>query len=663
MKSIRKRSFRLCLILTFVFVMAMVSCSDDPTGPDPDGGLNQNLSIQADLWWTGVLLTWNRLDRVYCSAYLIQRSALPGGDFETTDTVDAFGIAYVDKNLDAGATYCYRLVALDNCGQRFLISNLDTVVVAGSSLYLSDTTCLFDAEGGVSDSIWVRNGSLPAVFAWAATKSVDWLSLTATSGLAFGGFTVNANANTSGSNRSGLVVVTAEGIANSPDTLRVAQAIPGGILCPSSDEIEVPPLGGVDSGLTVYGCAEIPSCRWTAQSDADWLTLPAETGTAPGHLYLNAAMNNTGEIRSCTVTVAPVGYDDPPDTVIVTQGTPFNTHVDYIPTGTPSSVWCDDLEGDGDVDLIVTYSDQTYVDVFRNNGDGTFAAAEDHEVGGAAKRIRSADLDGDGDIDLVAVFTDGTTLSVHNNDGDGNFTVTLYNLLQNFGRLCLEDCDGDGDVDVISTNRTTGEVLVIANNGDATLSGTIVRVRVGNGPEGVDAANINNLGNVDLVVANSLSSSVSLVVNNGGLTYSNASSFMVEATPVSICCLDFNNDYRMDLATTCSGTNRVRVLNNTGNTGSGRFATVASLDVVQEPTAIYPIDLNLDGRVDLAVGGYGVSVLVNRGGSFATGLTLGSTSEYVTDLCTGDFDGDGDEDLAAANNTAGLVTVYINRTR
>lgn len=661
MKSNRKLSFRLYLFSTMCFVLAGVSCSDNPEGPDTDAYPDQGLVLEASLSWSGVLLTWNRLDRSYCSAYLVQRAEMPGGPFVTTDTIDAFSIACVDKVLDANATYCYRLAALDNCGQQFVFSNADTVEVVGSTMRLSDTTCLFDAGGGQSDSIWVRNATIPAVFDWTAAEDAGWFSLTASSGTAPNGFVVNADANTGSSTRSAFVVISAAGIGNSPDTLRVAQAIPGGILCPSSNVIQAPPLGGVDSGLMIYSCADIPSCRWAAQSDAEWLTIPADSGLTPSGVYLNVSMNNSGDVRSCAVTLEAVGYDEPPDTVIVTQGTPFNTHVDYSPTGSPSSVWCDDLDGDEDVDLVVTYSDQTYVSIFRNNGDGTFAAAEDHEVGGPTKRIRSADFDGDGDIDLVSIVHGGSTISIHENAGDGTFTVTLYEFNENSGRICAADCDGDGDVDLVTTNRTTGEVLVIANNGDGTFS-QIVRKRVGNGPEGVATENINNQGNVDLVTANSLSNSVSLVVNSSGLVYANAVHFAVQATPLAVCCGDFNRDGRIDVAAACNGTSRVCILINTGSTGSGRFTSGGVLDVIQEPTAIYPIDLNLDGRTDLAVGGYGVSILVNRGGTFMTGLDLGSPGEYITDLCTGDFDGDGDEDLAVANNTAGLVTVYINRT-
>ena len=122
-----------------------------------------------------------------------------------------------------------------------------------------------------------------------------------------------------------------------------------------------------------------------------------------------------------------------------------------------------DLDGDGNVDLVVTNSYSADVALLLGIGDGTFDALQRFPVGGAAPTsVAIGDLDGDGNPDLV-VPKGSSEVSVllnqsmpcdacdMNCDGDINaFDIEPFlELLFGGGEPCAPctgDVDGDGEI-------------------------------------------------------------------------------------------------------------------------------------------------------------------------------------------------------------------------
>src|SRR5207253_2620476 len=98
-------------------------------------------------------------------------------------------------------------------------------------------------------------------------------------------------------------------------------------------------------------------------------------------------------------------------------------------TANPEDVAAADLNGDGQLDLIVSDYDNT-INVFLGNGDGTFQPAHGYEPGHYPRDVAVADVDGDGRADLVVtnvgVNTGGAELATEGIEA-GSVAVLLGN--------------------------------------------------------------------------------------------------------------------------------------------------------------------------------------------------------------------------------------------
>ncbi|MFG6080278.1 FG-GAP-like repeat-containing protein [Paracoccus litorisediminis] len=274
--------------------------------------------------------------------------------------------------------------------------------------------------------------------------------------------------------------------------------------------------------------------------------------------------------------------------------------------------------------------------------------------------VAIADVDGDGHLDVLTAGFSG--VNVWLGSGDGSMTPAPLVPTPVSYRIVTGDLDGDGDIDFLTTNGSNDGVTVGLNSGDGTF--TTSRVGVGSEPRGLGLADLDEDGDLDFVSANFYGGSLSVMLGNGDGTFSPAAGGDISDgpdRPVETTIADFNGDGHMDLAVTDQSARNVVIL---FGHGDASFDAPVPVGTSTLSNAITSGDIDGDGDIDLIVGQYGtvmVSVLRNDGtGQFSTDLTIAGSVNNSYDAALGDLDGDGDLDMVVTDAGSSFINVLFN---
>ncbi|MCP4473631.1 MAG: hypothetical protein GY821_03505 [Gammaproteobacteria bacterium] len=154
----------------------------------------------------------------------------------------------------------------------------------------------------------------------------------------------------------------------------------------------------------------------------------------------------------------------------------FTAHTISTQVNDPRGVYALDIDGDGDIDIVVTSRRDDEISWFENDGSEGFTKHVISDTAESAFAIYADDLDGDGDQDIISISQLGGLLTLHENDGNQNFTQHVLDDNVPIGSpssLYTIDIDQDGRLDILASANNEivwyRNKLVVVNNGQLSM--------------------------------------------------------------------------------------------------------------------------------------------------------------------------------------------------
>jgi len=406
------------------------------------------------------------------------------------------------------------------------------------------------------------------------------------------------------------------------------------------------------------------------------------------------------EDRALLSLIAPVVYDTPQGTAglavgdlrgngrldIVTAGPSvsvllgngdgtFQPAVDYATGGSSARfVALGQLQPGGPLDVITANPGSDTVSVLLGKGDGTFrpavqyTAAPSQDGGPIAVAVGNFTANGIPDIVTVNVkitkYIHIFTYSVLAGNGDGTFqTAVTQTLPKAPSSLAAGEFTANGHLSIAV--GTSAGVMVLLGNGNGTFQAPVFYAAEPKSTvSSILVSDLAGTGRLDLVTANDGTDTVSVLLGNGNGTFGPATNYTVGAQdPLTVAAGRFQPGGPLDLVTNV-GSDSVSVLPGAGN---GTFGAPSQYFAGDSPSAVATGDFAGQGIDDIAVtnrsqGGLGmgaVSMLLNPGNGAFQPLPIQLVGQYIEDVATGDFRGNGIQDLVTANEVEDTVSVFL----
>ena len=326
-----------------------------------------------------------------------------------------------------------------------------------------------------------------------------------------------------------------------------------------------------------------------------------------------------------------------------------------------------------------------------NIGTSSFAPLVNLTGGSGSFLTIIADLDGDGKPDLVVLNYYDQNISLFRNiSTNGTLSVSSFAPrvdLPSFGGipggLAVADVDGDGKLDLVAADYSNNRLLVYRN---ISTVGTLatnsfaapVAFNVGNSPVVVRVGDLDGDGKPDLVCANFNDNTISILRNigtAGSLTTNSFAPQVVLATgsnPHDLVIVDLDGDGKPDLAQAnynSSSWSAFRNVSVQGVIDTNSFAARVDFDTSGLVDSIIAGDVDGDGKADVIIGltpGSAISVYRN----LTSPGTLNTNSfapgvdfpapGWVRGLAMGDLSGDGKPDISLVGEEGNFMSIFQN---
>jgi len=317
-----------------------------------------------------------------------------------------------------------------------------------------------------------------------------------------------------------------------------------------------------------------------------------------------------------------------------------------------------DINRDGNIDLIINNK------IYKNTGNAVFTFLSELGINGFPEL---ADFDSDGDLDILIQRND--SIFFYQNNGSGSYTQTYFfnGLLESYG-----DLNGDGFLDIIAFSEYNNFSISMNNNGNF-LNDSLIHVTGGcnggrrayllvddyNNDGKTDAVGIHGfigggIGPIPFILCRTFKMLKNL--GEGAYSINQIYTEQVEGSSILLSCdgsnsFDYDGDGFIDIVS--PGIK----LRNIGNETFSYLSGFSPFSVSQSS------DFNGDGSMDLVSSLNYFSIVplwtnTNDGTGNFTQFTS-NNGKFIT-LTSGDFDNDGDIDIAGFDNSIHEISILLN---
>jgi hypothetical protein len=301
-----------------------------------------------------------------------------------------------------------------------------------------------------------------------------------------------------------------------------------------------------------------------------------------------------------------------------------------------------------------------------------FVAPAIFPAGSSPSAVAAADFNKDGNLDLVITNEFANTISILFGDGKGGFQAPVSYAVNGIEPISVAvgDFNGDGYPDVaVGTISGTYGISVFINKGDGTFY-PAQGYSVGCSGVSIAVADFNGDHILDLVVATS-QCDMAYLQGKGDGTFQNFVAFSGGVCPSAVAAGDFNKDGNQDLVIGNSagcGSHPAQISIVLGN-GNGTFGQPVTYPAGDSPIAVAVGDFNNDGNLDVAEANFTgslpaqsdthtVDVFLGNGDGTFQPRTIYPVEHYPTGIVVSDFNGDGNLDMAVTCQIENVVKIF-----
>ncbi len=323
-------------------------------------------------------------------------------------------------------------------------------------------------------------------------------------------------------------------------------------------------------------------------------------------------------------------------------------------------VTTEDVDGDGDLDVLsASYNDNT-IAWYENDGTENFTAQTITLDAASARSVTTADVDGDGDLDVLSASLSDDKIAWYENDGSENFTAhTITTTADGANSVTTADVDGDGDLDVLSASYNDHTIAWYENDGSENFTAHTI-TNAANNAYSVTTADVDGDGDLDVLSASFNDKKIAWYENDGSENFTAHTITTAANGAFAVTTADMDGDGDLDVLSASSSDDKIAWYE---NDGSENFIAHTITTAANGARSVTTADVDGDGDLDVLSASQSddkIAWYENDGSENFTAHTITTAANGARSVTTADVDGDGDLDVLSASQDDDKIAWYEN---